>query len=243
MRQGLALVALLLPLTGCVAPPPQPVGYGYYAQPGYPGAYDQPGYVGAYAQPDYGYPGFAYNDGSPTLFVEGATVPLIFFGGGWGYYDRDRRWHRAPDRVEHNLSQRFPGGNGYRPWGGGRPEGFRPEGPRSEGFRPEGPRPEGFRPEGPRAGGYPAGGAPWANLRPEGPRPEGFRPEGPRAGGYPAGGAPWANRPAGPPPGGSANRPAGPPPGGGFQPPVQRAAVPAARPEPAPQRHREDERH
>jgi hypothetical protein len=222
MRQGLALVALLLPLTGCVAPPPQPVGYGYYAQPGYPGAYpqpgypgeyDQPGYVGAYAQPDYGYPGFAYNDGSPTLFVEGATVPLIFFGGGWGYYDRDRRWHRAPDRVEHNLSQRFPGGNGYRPWGGGRPEGFRPEAPRPEGFRPEGPRPEGFRPEGPRAGGYPAGGAP------------------------------WANRPAGPPPGGSANRPAGPPPGGGFQPPVQRAAVPAARPEPAPQRHREDERH
>ena len=214
MRHGLTLAALLLlPLTGCVVPP-QPLGYGYgYAQPGYPGGYAQPGYPGAYPQADYGYPGFAYNDGSPTLFVEGAAVPLIFFGGGWGYYDRDRNWHRAPDRVEHGLNQRFPGGAGYRPWGGG-------QGVRPEGVRPEGVRPEGVRPEG---------------VRPEGLRPEGLRPEGPRAGGYPAGGgAQPASRPAGPPPG---VRPQG------QAPVQRAAVPAGGHPEGTPPRHREDDHH
>ena len=62
MRQSLALVALLLPLGGCVVPPGQPVAYGYggYPQPGYPQepGYPQPAYPGV---AEYGYPGFAYN--------------------------------------------------------------------------------------------------------------------------------------------------------------------------------------
>jgi hypothetical protein len=155
MRHGLALVALLLPLTGCVVPA-QPVGYGYggYPQPGYP----QPGYPGG----EYGYPGFAYSDGSPTLAVDGAILPLIFLGGGWGYYDSYHRWHRAPEGVERHLNQRFPGGAGYRPWGGG------------QAGRPTGLRPEGFRPEAPRPGGYPPGGNQGA-YRPAGPSPGGVR--------------------------------------------------------------------
>src|SRR5271165_5286385 len=188
MRHRLALVALLLPLASCVVPP-QPAGYGYYAPGAYPSGaypsgaypsgaypsgaypsagYSQPGYPGAYPQPDYGYPGFAYYDDSPTLFVEGAAVPLIFFGGGWGYYDHERRWHRAPEGVERHLSQRFPGGAGYRPWNGGRIG------------RPEGGQAEGRRPEESRVGGYPTGGAPWAN-RAAGSPPGGFlgRPDTP----------------------------------------------------------------
>jgi hypothetical protein len=170
MRHGLALVALLLPLGGCVVPP-QPVGYGYgYPQPGYP---DQDG----------GYPGYAYNDGSPTLAVEGATVPLIFYGGSWGYWDGSRNWHRAPDRIGRQLEMRHPGGVGYRPWGGGqfgRPGGFRPGEP--GGFRPGGYRPEG------RVGGFPGGGNPYAG-RPGGPGP---------GGGYRPGGAPQAQRASAP---------------------------------------------
>ena len=83
MRTGLVLTALLLPplllpLGGCVVPPDQayyaPAGYGY---PGY--AYGAPGYAySGYAGGDV-YPGYAYNGGgSPTLAIEGATVPLIF---------------------------------------------------------------------------------------------------------------------------------------------------------------------
>ena len=210
MRHGLALVALLLPLSGCVVPP-QPVGYGYgYQEQGYPGG-------------DYNYPGYSYNDGSPTLVVEGAPMPLIYFGGAWGYYDGARRWHRAPDGVDRHLAQRFPGGAGYRPWGGGfgRPEGFRREGFRPEGFRQQGYRPEGMRPEG---------------FRPDAGRPWQGRPEGPRAGGYQPGGNPYANRPGGPGPGPG---PIGV--GGRFQPQVQRANVPESRPAPQ-ERHRNDDR-
>jgi hypothetical protein len=202
MRHGLALVALLLPLGGCVVPP-QPVGYGYgYPQPGYP---DQDG----------GDPGYAYNDGSPTLAVDGATVPLIFYGGGWGYWDGSHGWHRAPDRIGRQLDMRHPGGVGYRPWGGGqfaRPGGFRPGG-EPAGFRPGGYRPEGYGPRGYGPGGY---------------RPGGYRPDG-RVGGFPGGGNPYAGRPGGPGPGGGYR-----PQGGAPQ--AQRAAVPAA-----PTRHRADE--
>lgn len=230
MRYGLTVVALLVPLSGCVVPP-EPVGYGY----GYPG----PGVAVPYAQPDYGYPGYSYNDGSPTLFVGGATVPLIFYGGSWGYWDQGRRWHRAPDRIERQLEQRHPGGVGYRPWGGG----------------------QFGRPEGPRFGGQP-GGSPWVNRPDSQPPGGGFRQGGPPpGGGFRQGGpAPAASvqpggplapgmgfhpqRPAGPPP--AAAVPSGGPlaPGMGFHPQgrPQPAAAPAAAGRPgSPERHRQDE--
>src|SRR5258708_878251 len=132
MRSPIALMALLLPLSGCVVPPDQ-VGYGYgYAPTGYPGAY---------AQPDSGYPGYSYYDGSPTLAVEGATVPLIFYGGNWGYWDRGHNWHHAPDNVAHNMNQRYPGGSG---WGGNpafHPQGGPPPGGGFVGHAPGGPPP------------------------------------------------------------------------------------------------------
>jgi len=165
MRQGLALVALLLPLSGCVVPPPQPVGYGYgYPQPGYP-----------FGEPAY--PGYSYNAGSPSLYVEGATVPLIFYGGGWGYWDGYHRWHRAPEGIGRDLEHRHPGGFGYRPWGGG--QFARPEGGRPDGWRSDGGRPGGFRQEGFRQGGPPPGG--------------GFRPGANPSAGHP--GAPPPARP------------------------------------------------
>ncbi len=154
MRLGFALAALLLPLAGCVVPP-QPVGYGYVPQPvGY-------GYA---PQPEYGYPGYAYNNGAPTLVVEGATVPLIYFGGSWGYYDGYRQFHRAPDNVYRQLEQRHPGGVGYHPYAGGgygRPVGGYP-GAYPGGYRPGGPvvGPGGYHPGGPVVGpgGYHPGG-------------------------------------------------------------------------------------
>ena len=36
-------------------------------------------------------------------------MPLIFYGGGWGYWDGGHHWHGAPDGVWHNLNQRSPG--------------------------------------------------------------------------------------------------------------------------------------
>jgi hypothetical protein len=155
MHIRFALVALLLPLGGCVVPPDQ-VGYGY------PGAYPQPGYPGAYPQPDYGYPGFSYYDGSPTYLVDGATVPLIFYGGGWGYWDSGHNWHHAPEGVARNLNQRYPGGAGYHPLGSGQPG--HPGGPAFGGFpggpgRPGGPPPGGGF-AGRPPGGPPPGGAP-----------------------------------------------------------------------------------
>jgi hypothetical protein len=145
MRYRLAFAALLLPLAGCVVPP----GPGPY------GGYPQPGYPGPYAQQDLGYPGYAYNDGSPTLVVEGVTWPLIFYGGGWGYWDGEHRWHGAPGRVGNWLSERHPGGVGYRPYGGG------------EFGHPVGLRPGGF-------GGYPPPGGGRVGPGP-GPGPGGFR--------------------------------------------------------------------
>jgi hypothetical protein len=139
MRPHIALMALLLPLSGCVVPPDQ-AGYGYPGYPGYAPGYPQPGYPGAYPAPDYGYPGYSYYDGSPTLAVDGAVLPLIFYGGGWGYWDSGHNWHHAPDNVAHNLNQRYPGGAGFHAWGG------------SPGGRPPGGPPPGGRPPG---GGFP----------------------------------------------------------------------------------------
>jgi hypothetical protein len=111
MRHRFALAALLLPLAGCVVPPPQPgpppPPYGY-APPG-------PAPYGA----DFSYPGYSYIDGSPVYVVGGVTWPLVFYGGGWGYWDGYHRWHGAPGPVGRYLGGRFPGGAGYHPYGGG----------------------------------------------------------------------------------------------------------------------------
>src|SRR5262245_41573879 len=115
MRFGFALAALMLPLSGCV-PPPAP-GYNYYPQPGYP--YPQAGYPypqEGYSE-DFSYPGYAWNEGAPSLFVGGVSLPLIFYDGGWGYWDRERRWHRAPAEVSRHLDFRRPGGVAWRPGG------------------------------------------------------------------------------------------------------------------------------
>jgi hypothetical protein len=124
MRNRLAFAALLLPLAGCVvAPPPGPPPY-----PPPPGPYAQPGYPPPDAMQEPVYPGYAYNNGSPTLVVEGVTWPLVFYGGAWGYWDGFHTWHGAPGPIGRWLGMRHPGGVGYRPFGGGqfgRPVGFR----------------------------------------------------------------------------------------------------------------------
>jgi len=163
MRLRLAFAALVLPLAGCVVPPPGPAPYGY----------PQPGYPPAYGQQDYAYPGYAYNNGSPYFIEGGVSFPLIFYGGGWGYWDGYHRWHGAPDGVRRDLDRRHPGGVGYRPYGGG----F--GGP--QGLRPEGTRPGGGYPVGAGGGGFrPGGGPPPAGARPAGP-PQGQRVAAPAA--------------------------------------------------------------
>jgi hypothetical protein len=143
MRYRLTFAALLLPLAGCVVPPPAPYApYPGYPQAGYPG-YPPSGYPPAYGQPDFAYPGYAYVDGSPTYFADGATWPLVFYGGAWGYWDGYNRWHVAPGPIGGYLGRRYPGGAGYRPWGGGPhggPGGF-PGGPRGFGGPPGGAHP------------------------------------------------------------------------------------------------------
>ncbi|MFL5256772.1 MAG: hypothetical protein ACJ8AI_28535 [Rhodopila sp.] len=79
MQRDLALMVLLLPLSGCEVPPGPTYEYG---APEYP----PPGYV-----PDaYGeavYPGFSYNNGSPVITEGSVSMPLVLLGGEWGYYD------------------------------------------------------------------------------------------------------------------------------------------------------------
>lgn len=144
MRRGLWLAALLPMLSGCYIPPDNG-GYGY-AQPGYPpGGYGQP----EYAQPGYGqpaydpyaaYPGYSEYNGVPSLMESGAPVPLVLFGGEWGYRDSERRWHRAPEGISRHMEERQRGGGEFH----------RDEGPRGGGFGQ--PRQEG-RPGGERFGG------------------------------------------------------------------------------------------
>jgi hypothetical protein len=220
----LALSACYEPSSGPVdyAQPGYPAGAGYgdgqpgYPPPGYPQPdYSQPGYPPpgypppGYSQPGYPppgyppasydpygnvYPGYSYNNGSPTLLVDGAVVPLIAFGGGWGYYDAHRNWHHAPDQVSRHLEQQRaaaglpPAGGFVRPRPEGRPP---PPGVPAAASRPAFP-PPGVPAAVPAAAPHPA------------PLPTGVPP------GVPA----TVPRPAFPPPGvpAAAPRPAPPPP-------------------------------
>jgi hypothetical protein len=156
MRRGFWLAALLPMLNGCYIPPDNG-GYGY-GQPGYPpGGYGQPEYVQpGYGQPAYdpyaAYPGYGEYNGVPSMMESGVSVPLVLFGGEWGFYDSGRRWHRAPEGISRHMEERQRGGGGFHsnegPRGGG---GFHSnEAPRGGGFGQ--PRQEG-RPGGERFGG------------------------------------------------------------------------------------------
>jgi hypothetical protein len=143
MRQPIAFLALMLPLAACVVEPAPPM-----ARP--------------IPAPEFVYPGYAYNNGAPTLFVDGVSWPLIWYGGGWGYWDHYHRWHRAPDPVWRHLEGRYPGGAGFhygRPVGfGGHREGM------AHGYGPRGRPGPGYDHGGYRHGGWRAadrgGGSP-----------------------------------------------------------------------------------
>jgi hypothetical protein len=98
------------------------------------------------------YPGYAYNDGAPTLLVGGVVFPLILAGGAWGYWGPGHAWFRAPDAVFRHLEDRRRAGVVFRVGGPmhafGGPGGGRPEG------HPGGGRPEGH-PGGGGGGGRP----------------------------------------------------------------------------------------
>jgi hypothetical protein len=141
MRRGVWLAFILLPLGACYV---QPQGPNYsYAVPGYPPAGFPPPpplpadpYAGAY-------PGYSYNDGAPVYYDAGVAVPLVLFGGEWGYYDHGHHWHRAPEGVSRDLQAHWGGGRQFHPnapphpepgnqWRGGPPGGqaaYRPAEP------------------------------------------------------------------------------------------------------------------
>ena len=136
MLRALTLAALLLPFAGCYAPPGAGYVDGYSPQPDYQ---PQP-----YADSQYGYAGYDYNGGSPYMSYEGASVPLIYYGGYWGFYDHDRRFRHAPDSVGRLLESRHPGGYGANTYGGRSPEspyGFRPQGAPRPQYQPTGVAP------------------------------------------------------------------------------------------------------
>jgi hypothetical protein len=60
------------------------------------------------------YPGYAYNDGAPTLLVGGVVFPLILVGGAWGYWGSGHVWFRAPDAVFRHLQERRRAGVVFR---------------------------------------------------------------------------------------------------------------------------------
>ncbi len=152
MRKHLSIIAMLLPLAGCVVEPaPSPYGnpYGYGGTP-----------APAYGDDSGVYSGYYYNEGSPYMVVEGAALPLIYFGGAWGYYDGYHTFHRAPDQVWRHLERQNPRGSGIRPYEG-RPGGGGYGGaPRGGGGFGGGqaPRPD-YR-QAPQGGGYGGGGQP-----------------------------------------------------------------------------------
>ena len=105
-----------------------------YPPPAYPpAAYPPAAYPVVQADPYAGiYPGYAYNDGAPTLLVGGVVFPLILVGGAWGYWGPGHVWFRAPDAVFRHLEDRRRAGVVFRVGApmhafhgpvGGRPEG------------------------------------------------------------------------------------------------------------------------
>lgn len=111
MGRKIWLAAVILPLSGCYVPPSGPA---YAPQPGY----GSPGYGYGYGAPAYGSPGYdpyssySYDNGEPAIVEGGVSVPLVLFGGEWGYYDHDRHFHRAPDSVSRDIENRRAFGNG-----------------------------------------------------------------------------------------------------------------------------------
>src|ERR1700761_1306475 len=142
MRQRLWILSLVLPICGCYVPQPAPV----YAPQAYPAS--PPGYP----PPPPPYPGYSYNDGAPTIIEGGVAVPLVFFGGEWGFYDHDHHWHRAPDAVYRDLDRRRSQGpsfhaGAFSPPAAGRPGWHPPPGHGGPEPNHGGPPPPGYRPQ------------------------------------------------------------------------------------------------
>jgi hypothetical protein len=108
-RRGLWLATLLLPLSGCYMAPTD-AGYGY-AQPGYPTG----GYAPSPYDPYAAYPGYSENNGVPMIMEGGAAVPLVLYGGEWGFYDSGRHWQRAPEGVSRHMEERRATGGQFHP--------------------------------------------------------------------------------------------------------------------------------
>ena len=66
-------------------------------------------------------------DGVPYAFIDGAFRGITFDvgRGGWGFQDREGRWHGAPDRLRAGLDRKHPHGEGLRHEAGIRSEGGR----------------------------------------------------------------------------------------------------------------------
>jgi hypothetical protein len=220
MGRKVWLAALFLPLSGCYVPQqgpgyaPQPdygaAGYGTpaYASPGYPPGYDP-------------YSSYNYDNGAPMIVEGGVSVPLVLFGGEWGYYDHDRHFHRAPDNVRRDIESHRASGN-FRPnpgpSGGGGPQPWHGQPGGQAGFHPGGPPP-----------GQVSGPPPRGNFQPNGV--VGFHPGGPPPG-----------QVSGPPPRGNFQpnnqagfHPGGPPPGQGSGPPPRANFQPQQQPQQRPE--------
>lgn len=190
MHRGPWLAVALLALGGCYAPP-QNAPYGN--QPAYPTAsYPPPEYPpNVYPPAPYdpnapAYPGYDYSSGVPTIIEGGAPVPLVLFGNEWGFYDRERHWHRAPDDVRRRFEEHRDGGPQFRHDGPRFGEGFRQERPEGRpapfgerpgaspgvlsGFRPtEQARPQASPAAPPRTAPFDAGKGVLSNFRPSAP--------------------------------------------------------------------------
>ncbi len=121
MRYSPVFAVMFLPLAGCVVASDQG-GYGYPTA-----RYQTSGYV----EEQEIYPGYHYNDGAPTIIVEGAPLPLTTYRGSWGYYDRRQRWQPAPEPVWRHIEQRQQGNPNMR-MGNAQP--YRPPPPPPAGY-------------------------------------------------------------------------------------------------------------